>query len=78
MYEKFIEEMYKVFENTPKPVKDDMTPHRCIECDEVRDQLSEYEKREIPDKLVNYHGDALPLLSPNALHYYLPRYMEFS
>lgn len=78
MYEEFINEMYKVFENTPKPSKDDMTPHRCIECDEIRDQLFKFEQRELPDKILSSHSDSLPLLSPEALRYYLPRYIEFS
>ncbi len=55
-----------------------MTPHRCSECDEVRDQLFEYSQRELPEKLINYHSDALPLLSPEALQYYFPRYIEHS
>ena len=78
MYEEFIKEMYKAFSSVPKPKKSQMTPHRCPECDDIRDQLYEYTQRELPDKLLNYHGDALPLLSPEALHYYFPRYIEFS
>lgn len=70
--------MYKVFEKTPKPNKDDMTPHRCFECDEIRDQFFDFGQRELPDKVIISHSDSLPLLSPVALRYYLPRYMEFS
>lgn len=78
MYEKFIEKMYRVFSNCEKPNIDGMTPHRCLGCDEIRDQaLHPYNMREVPDKPLNYHGDALPLLSASALRYYFPRYIEF-
>lgn len=50
MYEDFIERMYKVFSDAEKPTLDEMTPHRCCECDEVRDQLHAYDKRDVPDK----------------------------
>jgi len=77
MYEKFIEKMYKVFSDVERPTMDEITPHRCIECDEIRDQLYPYGMREVPDKLLGYHGDALPFLSAKALRYYFPRYIEF-
>lgn len=51
MYEEFIEKMYRVFSVAEKPGIDEMTPHRCLECDEVRDQLHPYDQREIPDDL---------------------------
>ena len=69
--------MYQVFSSVKKPDINKMTPHRCCECDEVRDQLHAYDKRDVPEKLLHYHGDAIPLLSPKALRYYLPRYIEF-
>ena len=59
--------MYKAFSSVPKPQKSQMTPTRCSGCDEVRDQFYEYSQRDLPDKLINYHCDALPLLSPEAL-----------
>ncbi len=77
MYKEFIEKMYQTFSSAEKPRIDEVTPHRCMECDEVRDQLHPYDQRNIPDKLLIYHGDALPLLSPKALRYYFPRYIEF-
>lgn len=76
-YKDFIEKMYMVFSEVDKPGLDEMTPHRCIECNEIRDQLHAYDKRDVPNKLLIYHGDALPLLSPKALRYYFPRYIEF-
>lgn len=77
MYEEFIEKMYQVFSSAEKPLIGEMTPHRCIECDELRDQLHPYVQRDVPDEWLTYHGDALPLLSPKALRYYFPRYIEF-
>ena len=77
MYQEFIEQMYKVFSDVEKPLIDDITPHRCIECDDIRDQVHPYNKRDLTDALLKYHGDALPLLSAEALRYYFPRYIEF-
>ncbi len=57
---------------------DAITPHRCEECDEVRDRLSRHEPRRVPESDMKWLGDSLPLLSPEALRYYLPRYLEFS
>ena len=77
MYQEFIKRMYLVFSEVGKPELHEMTSHRCIECDEIRDQIHPYDKKELPDHLLHYHGDSLPLLSPLALHYYFPRYIEF-
>jgi hypothetical protein len=36
------------------------------------------EARNVPITDMEWVGDSLPLLSPKALRYYLPRYLEFS
>ncbi len=77
MHQEFIKRMYRVFSSVEKPLIEEMTPHRCPECDNVRDRLHAYNQREVPDELLIKHGDALPLLSPKALRYYFPRYIEF-
>jgi len=77
MYEEFINNMYQVFSKAEKPEKSEITPHRCTECDKIRDELFSHNKEDIEDNLIDYHGDALPLLSPKALKYFIPRYIEY-
>jgi hypothetical protein len=73
-----IERIYAAFSAAPRPDADEITPHRCWECDEVRDRLNRYQVREVPIDDMEWIGDCLPLLSPKALRYYLPRYLEYS
>lgn len=70
-----VELLYAAFAEASRPTLDDITPHRCYECDEVRDGLAPYAARTVPDEEVR--ADSLPLLSPTALRHYLPRYIEF-
>lgn len=73
-----IPRIYATFSAAPRPVRDEIAPHRCGECDEVRDRLARYESRCVPISEMEWLADSLPLLGPTALRYYLPRYLEFS
>jgi len=73
----FIKRMYEAFLHAEKPCLSEMTPHRCKECDEIRDKFHPYDKQSLPGELVGNYGDALPLLSPKALRYYFPRFIEY-
>ncbi len=76
--QEFIKKIYKVFSYAEKPSITEITPHRCEECDEIRDSFYAYDQKSIPDNLIKKFFDSLPLLSPKALKYYLPRFLEFS
>jgi len=69
---------FDAFKGAPRPELDQITPHRCWECDRVRDDFSEYEVKNVPDYILHDHGDSIPFLSPIAFRYFLPRYMEFT
>jgi hypothetical protein len=69
---------YKAFSSAPRPRPDEITTHRCCECDKVRDDFSAYAVTEVPDEILRYHGDSIPFLSPKAFRYYLPRYIQFT
>lgn len=78
LLEDLIEQIYAAFAFAPRPEADEITPHRCPECDEVRDRLAACMPRSISAGHMEWLGDSLPLLSPKALRYFLPRYLEFS
>ena len=69
---------FGAFKSAPRPELDQIALHRCCECDRVRDDFSKYDAKEVPDDLLHYHGDSIPLLSPIAFRYFLPRYVEFT
>ncbi|HSC86516.1 MAG TPA: DUF6714 family protein [Polyangiaceae bacterium] len=73
-----IAEIYAAFAEAPRPTASEITSHRCGECDEVRDRLARHEARDVPVIDMQWVGDSLPLLTPRALRYFLPRYLEFS
>jgi len=44
----------------------------------VRTDLARYAVDDVPDEVVEYHADSLPLLSPAAFRYYLPRFVRLT
>ena len=70
--------VFDAFKAAPRPLRSEITQHRCDECDRVCDDLSRFEVRDLPDQVVEYHHDSLPLLKAVALRYYLPRFIEYS
>lgn len=73
-----IHRIYAAFSAAPRPARDEIAPHRCWECDGVRDRLARHEARCVPISEMEWLGDCLPLLGSKALRYYLPRYLELS
>lgn len=73
----YIPRLYRAFVAAPRPQKDEVTPHRCWECDEVDERLAPHEAAHVPDEDMTWLGDTLPLLGPPAFRYYLPRFIEF-
>jgi hypothetical protein len=73
-----ISSFFQAFKQAPRPTVHELTPHRCEECDKVRDDFAPYSVEEVPDEVLNYHGDSIPLLSPKAFRYYLPAYVKFT
>ena len=73
-----IDTVYVAFDAAPRPAADEITSHRCCECDRVRDDLARFRARDVPDDVLSYHGDSIPLLTPKAFRYFLPRYIQFT
>jgi len=68
----------KAFADVERPGKDEITAHECGECDEVREDFGHYTREAIPQKRLEYHASALPLLTAKAVQYFLPAYMAYS
>jgi hypothetical protein len=73
----FVDQVYLAFSDARKPLIDEITLHRCIECDDIRDTFDAYSVRNVPDEKIEWLASSLCFLSPIALRYYLPRCIEF-
>lgn len=73
----FIDQVYLAFRDARQPLDDEITLHRCIECDDIRDTFKPYSVQNVPDGKVEWLAHSLCFLSPIALRYYLPRCIEF-
>lgn len=73
----YVERLYGAFSNAPRPAQEEITSHRCGECDEVATRLAPHQSRTVPDEDMYWLGDSLPLLSPKAFRYFIPRFVEF-
>lgn len=73
----FIDQVYRAFKDARKPSVDEITLHRCVECDDIRDTFEAYSVRNVPDEKVEWLARSFCFLSPIALRYFLPRCIEF-
>lgn len=66
----------KAFEDVPpsKTIRE-IAPHECPECDELGRALLGRHYYDLPPSVIDYFYEALPLLSPQALHHYLPAWL---
>jgi len=75
--EAYIKRLYIAFDQAPRPRPEEITPHRCGECDEVAARLAPHPHAEVPDDDMDWLGDSLPLLGPTAFRYFLPSFVAF-
>lgn len=75
---KLTDRILKAFEADAPPSRDQITPHRCEECDELASDLEGLQPSEVPRERLIYHRWDLPLLSTEAKRYYLPVWMVAS
>jgi hypothetical protein len=69
------DQIIKAFACVPKPVQADIAPHRCMECDELAEELAPFDASQMPDAIFRRHVWDMPLLSAEAKHYYLPAWL---
>jgi hypothetical protein len=68
-------EILEAFPKLTPPPTENLTSHRCPECDGVRDDFSGVEWWAAENKLLDDNYDDLPLFTPEAFHYYLPAFL---
>jgi hypothetical protein len=64
------------FADVPRPSAESITPHRCPECDEIRDSLCNAPVNEILIEVLRERVWDLPLLSAEAKHYFLQAWLS--
>jgi hypothetical protein len=69
------EQIRKAFSSVTRPALDTIAPHRCPECDSLRDALALHTAETVPLEILSEHVWDLPLLSAEAKHYYLPAWL---
>lgn len=68
----------EAFSNVPYPGDDHIVSHRCWECDEIKDALQGTHWKDWGNRSPQDWGilsDTLPLLTPQAYHFYFPGYL---
>jgi len=63
------------FVAAPRPGGFEVASHECPECDHLRRTLGRHQADEVPENVIDYFRDSLPLLAPDGLRYYLPAYL---
>jgi hypothetical protein len=70
--------LYSAFSQAPRPKREEITPHKCLECDEVACALAPYEAAAVPSEALDRVCYELSLFGPQAFRYYFPRFVEHS
>jgi len=68
-------EIARAFVDVAQPEAKDITPHRCDECDQLRNALAPYEWQDVPGDVLDDCRWGMPLLSDDAKQHYLPAWM---
>jgi hypothetical protein len=68
-------EVRQAFSDAPSPSESDYVLHVCPECAEVERAFRGRSWRELPAGTILERKDALPLLAPPALRFYLPAFV---
>jgi hypothetical protein len=69
--------VYLAFQKVARPTGKEIAPHKCAECDDIAERLGSFKATEVPDSLCEWIARSMPLLSPLASLYFLPRLIEF-
>ncbi|BDU18269.1 DUF6714 family protein [Lysobacter auxotrophicus] len=65
----------RAFVDVIRPARENITTHRCDECDELRDALAPYAWQDVPVNVLDDHRWDMTLLSDDAKQHYLPAWM---
>lgn len=73
--EELRQKILAAFPKNAPPLPENLTKHRCKECDGVRDDFSGVEWWNADNSMIDENYDDLPLFTPEAFHYYLPAFL---
>jgi hypothetical protein len=69
------DKIVEAFASVARPGRDEITGHKCEECDELMNTFSSLEANAVPPQIVDSTFDQLPLFTPEAYRYFLPAYL---
>lgn len=69
------EKIYQAFPKSAPPAADNIALHPCDECEETRAAFENRNWWELSFELIKKMYDKLPLLTPEAFHYFFPGYL---
>ncbi|QMU62410.1 MAG: hypothetical protein GKR92_12150 [Gammaproteobacteria bacterium] len=73
--------LFEAFSEAPRPNFNEITTHaidECTECKELSRSFEEYSVVDVPDTLLEYHGNDITLFSSKAFRYYLPSFIKYA
>jgi hypothetical protein len=69
----------RAFRDVEKPTDETQVAlHPCTDCEELARDLFPHTWETLPRELLEHHSDDLPILTPQALRYYLPAYLLYA
>jgi hypothetical protein len=75
-YDELMQQIHAAFSSAPRPADEALVPHRCGECDTLREDLRGHAPDELTDAWVERSFDQLVFMSDDAKRYYLPAYLR--
>lgn len=75
VFAKEVKKILEVFPKTPPPPFEEVTGHRCPECNALRDDFNGVKWWEAEHTLIDENFGKLPLFTPRAFHYYIPAFI---
>lgn len=55
-----ISSFIEAFQHAPRPTPEEITPHRCCECDRVQDDFAPYAVDDVPDQVIELRVSRIP------------------
>lgn len=65
------------FSDFPVPEKNQVAPHDCCECNELRETFAGLDWKRIDKQIIEENFSQIPLFSPEAYHYFLPAFLLY-
>lgn len=73
-----MQRIVEAFTQTPYPGDGRIALHQCEECEGIRQDFRGQSPTTLRRDVIEHHFDSLPMLSPDAFHYFIPAYMRYA